>query len=500
MKIGIGGLYHETHTFPKRKTTFSDFERTLYRGSEIIKTFSNTKTSIGGCLEYAHKNSMEIVPVFYSAATPSAMITKQTFEKLASIFKEDISRMGTVDGFLLAQHGAMCVEGYEDAEGFLIKMIRDTIGSIPLIVTTDYHANISENMVLYSDCIVGYDTYPHIDIAERGIDACRIMHKAVTEKIMIKNAFLSLPVLGAPQAITTETGVMKNAIDMAHDMEKEDMVLNVTVAGGFVYSDIKSAGISIIVSFDSRMQEGKAIDMAAEIGEHIWSERRKMAIKNTEVKDAISEAKNSTSFPVILVDVADNIGGGTSGDGTVLLQEMIKNKMSGSVVCICDKEAVNKCIKEGVGSNITIKTGGRSEDFHGEPVEVNGYIKLISDGEFINIGKNMTGLSTKMGKSVLLLLAEGIKVILTEFPTPPNDPNMLYSMGVDLKKEKYLVAKGAIAWKTGVDIEPAKIIYVDTPGLTSANLGNFNYKNIRRPVYPFDDFEINIRKSVKVYG
>ena len=500
MKIGIGGLYHETHTFSKRKTTFSDFERTLYRGSEIIRNFNNTKTSIGGCLEYSQKNNIEIVPVFYSAATPSAMITKLAFEELVSIFKEDISRMGVVDGFLLAQHGAMCVEGYEDAEGFLIKMIRDTIGTRPLIVTTDYHANISDEMVLYSDCIVGYDTYPHTDIAERGADACRIMYKTLTEKIVIKNAFLSLPVLGVPQAITTESGVMKNAVDMAHDLEKEDMVLNVTVAGGFVYSDIKSAGISIIVSFDGRMRENKAVDMAAEIGEYIWSERKKLAVKNTEVKDAICEAKNSGSFPVILVDVADNIGGGTPGDGTVLLQEMIKNKMNGSVVCICDKEAVNKCIKKGVGNNITIKIGGRSEDFHGEPVEVKGYIKLISDGKFINIGKNMTGLTTKMGKSVLLLLAEGIKVILTEFPTPPNDPNMFCSMGIDLRREKYLVVKGAIAWKTGMDIEPAKVIYVNTPGLTSADLGNFNYKNIRRPVYPFDEFEIDIKKLVKIYG
>lgn len=500
MKIGIGGIYHETHTFPKRKTTFSDFERTLYRGSEIIKNFSDTNTSIGGYLEYARKKSIEIVPVFYSAATPSAMVTKQTFEKLVNIFKEDISNMETVDGFLLAQHGAMCAEGYEDAEGFLIRMIRDAIGSKPLIVTTDYHANISEEMVLYSDCIIGYDTYPHVDIAERGIDACRLIHKSVSEKISIKNAFLSLPVLGVPQAITTESGIMKNAIDMAHDLEKEDMVLNVTIAGGFVYSDIKSAGISIIVSFDSRMQEGKAINMAAGIGEYIWSERKKITVKNTRVRDAIRQVKNSTGFPVILVDVADNIGGGTPGDGTVILEEMIKEKMSGSVVCICDKEAVNKCVKEGVGNNINIRIGGKSEDYHGNPVEISGYIKLISDGSFTNTGKNMTGLTTIMGKSVLLLLAQGIKVILTEFPTPPNDPNMLYSMGVDIRKEKFLVVKGAIAWKTGIDIEPAKIIYVDTPGLTSANLDNFDYKNIRRPVYPFDDFEIDIKKSVRIYG
>jgi len=498
MKIGIGGIYHETHTFSQRKTMFADFERSLYRGSEIINNFKDTKTSIGGYIEYASKYGIDIVPTFYSSATPSGMISKQSFEKMIHMFKDEIAVMGHVDGFLLAQHGAMCVEGYEDAESYLIRLIKNRIGSKPLIVTTDYHANISDEMVSCSDCIVGYDTYPHVDISERGFDACKIMQKVISERIKIRNVFLSIPILGVPQAITTESGIMKDLIKMAHEYEGNNMIINITIAGGFVYSDVKSVGISIIVSFDNRIHEGFAIDIAREMGENIWNNRKKMVVSNTDIRSAINQAMSSKELPVILVDVADNIGGGTPGDGTVLLEELIKNKMDGSVICICDKEAVEVCIKKGVGSNININVGGKSEDFHGVPVEINGYIKLINDGEFINMGRNMTGLKTRMGKSVLLLIG-GIKLILTEFPTPPNDPNMLYSMGINLKMEKYLVVKGAVAWKTGIDIKPGKVIYVDTPGLTSANLHKFTYKNIRRPIYPFDEFDLDIKKSIKVY-
>ena len=499
MKIGIGGIYHETHTFPREKTSFGDFERSMFRFTEIIDNFKKTSTSIGGYLDYSLRKKIDIFPTFYSAATPSGMVAKQAFKKLLSMFNATLSGIDDIDGFLLAQHGAMCVEGYNDAEAHLIKMIRKTIGRKPLVVTTDYHANISDEMVASCDCIVGYDTYPHIDIFERGYDAFGIVDEMVSKKTIAKNAFISLPLLGVPQVITTESGIMKDAIDMANEYEKYKYIKNITIAGGFVYSDVKSAGVSIIVSFEDGTQEDKATNIAADIGRYIWNSREKMSVNNTNVKDAVRQAKNSYDFPVILVDVADNIGAGTPGDGTVLLEELLKNKMTGSIVCICDKDAVEKCIKTGIANNINLIVGGKSKDFYGKPVELKGYIKLISDGEFINTGKNMTGLKTKMGKSVLLL-SDGIKILLTEFPTPPNDPNMLLSMGIELKEEKFLVVKGAIAWKTGIDIKPAKVIYVDTPGPTSSNLNNFHYENIRRPIYPLDELEIDIKKSVTIYG
>ncbi len=304
MKVGIGGIYHETHTFSINRTEFENFNRELHIGEEIIDYYDNTKTSIGGFISEAKKNKYMIFPVLYTAATPSSLITKKAFEKIIGMFFNQLSFAGNLDAFLLAQHGAMCVEGYDDAEGYFINMLKNKLGNIPLIVTTDYHANISPKMVSNSDCIVGYDTYPHVDVFERAVDAFSAMDESIKKNTRIQNAFLHIPMIAPPQAITTESGIMRDVVNMANDFEKNDDIYNITVSGGFAYSDIPYAGIGLIVSFCKYKDAAKEIIL--KLGRYIWGERKQFKVVNTKIADAVEEALNSDKFPVILADVADN--------------------------------------------------------------------------------------------------------------------------------------------------------------------------------------------------
>ena len=493
MKVGIGGIYHETHTFSVSRTEFDNFNRELHIGREIIDYYDNTKTSIGGFISGAKKNNDEIFPVLYTAATPSALVTKKAFEKIIDMFLNQLSKAYNLDAFLLAQHGAMCVEGLDDVEGYFMNMLKNELKNIPLIVTVDYHANISPKMVANSDCIVGYDTYPHVDIFERAVDAYKVLSKSFEKNIKIQNAYLHIPMIAAPQSITTESGIMKDVVQMANESEKNDDIFNITISGGFAYSDIPYAGIGIIVSFEK--DANKAKETVLKFGRYIWEGRQQFKVANIKVEDAVEDALNSDKFPVILADVADNIGGGTPGDGTELLRELIRKNAENAVVVIADREAVNQCILKGIDQTISLNVGGNTDNMHGSPISIKGKIILISSGEFTNIGKNMTGLKTRMGKTVVLEVNK-MKVVLTEFPTPPNDPGMFVSLGIDLSREKILVEKGGIAWKTGLNVTPGKIIYVDTPGLCNADLNSFNYKNLNRPIYPFDDFDPDLEKLV----
>jgi len=498
MKLAIGGIYHETHTFPHKKTSLDDFKREVYAGKDIIRSYQSTKTSLGGFTDEALRNGDIIYPTFYAAATPSGMVSQDAFEKMSGELLDRIKKITPeIDGFLLAQHGAMVTEDMEDPEGYLITEIKKILSGKPLVVTTDFHANISRKMVLNSDCIVGYDTYPHIDIYERAIDAYTIIRKIIKEKISIKKAFLPIPLIAAPQAIGTSISPMKEAINIAHKYEEKQEILNITVAGGFAYSDIKRTGMSITVSFISGLDGVKRI--TREIGDSIWKKRESLEIRNTPIDAAIDDALSSRQYPVVLVDVADNIGGGTPGDGTELLRSLIERKADRAVIVISDKISVLKCFKKGIREDIELDIGGKTDNLHGKPIRVSGYIKLLSDGIFHNIGKNMTGLENSMGKTVLLV-SGGIKIVLTERPTPPNDPAMLLSIGIDITREKILVVKGAIAWKTGLNISPAKTIYVDTPGLCSADLNSFDFNNLRYPIYPFnkDNMKIDLNDLIEI--
>jgi len=499
MKLAIGGIYHETHTFPHKKTTLDDFKREMHIGEDMIGFYRDTKTSPGGFIDEALRNSDILYPTFYAAATPSGIVTQDAFKKMSGDLFDRIKKIThEVDGFLLAQHGAMITEDIEDPEGYLIAGIKKILSGKPLVVTTDFHANISRKMVLNSDCIVGYDTYPHIDIYERAIDAYGIIKKIIKERISVKKAFLPVPLIAAPQAIGTSISPMKEAISLAHKYEEKQGILNITVAGGFAYSDIKRAGISIAISFADGVDDVKRI--AGEIGDSIWKMRDSLEIRNTPIDEDVDDALNSSQYPVVLVDVADNIGGGTPGDGTELLRKLIEKKAKGAVIVVSDKTSVLRCFTKGAGNDIDLDIGGKTDDFHGKPVRVSGYIKLLSDGTFHNIGKNMTGLENSMGKTAVLV-SGGVKIVLTELPTPPNDPAMLLSIGIDTASEKILVVKGAIAWKTGMNIDPAKTIYVDTPGLCSADLYSFDFNNLQFPIYPFDkdNMKIDLNDLIEIF-
>lgn len=498
MKLAIGGIYHETHTFSLTKTSLDDFGKEMYAGKDIIRFYQDTKTSIGGFISEAFKNGDTIYPTLYAAATPSGMIVQDAFNEMSEGLLRRIRKIvDEIDGFLLAQHGAMVTEDMDDPEGYLIAEINKILSGKPLVVTTDFHANISRKMVSSSDCIIGYDTYPHIDIYERAIDAYRIIKTILTSKINIKKAFLPIPLIVAPQAIDTSIDPMREAISLAHKYEEKSEILNITIAGGFAYSDIKRTGISIIVYSTGRSGEAKKI--IGEIGDIIWEKRDLLEVKNTPIDIAINKAINSKKYPVILADVADNIGGGAPGDGTELLRKLIEEKADRAVIVISDYDSVLKCFKKGIGRDIELSIGGKTDDLHGRPVKLSGYIKLLSDGAFRNTGKNMTGLKNNMGKTALLV-AGSIKIVLTELPTPPNDPAMLLSLGIDITKEKILIVKGAIAWKTGLNSDPARTIYVDTPGLCSADLYSFDFSKLRYPIYPFnkDDIDIDLNDLIEI--
>ena len=300
MKLAIGGIYHETHTFPDKKTSLDDFKREMHTGEDIIRVYQNTKTSLGGFIDEALRNGDIIYPTFYAAATPSGMVLQDAFEKMSGELLDRIKEITPeIDGFLLAQHGAMVTEDMEDPEGYLMAEIRKILSGKPLVVTTDFHANISRKMVLSSDCIVGYDTYPHIDLYERAIDAYVIIKKIIKEKVNIQKAFLPIPLIAAPQAIGTSISPMKEAINIAHKYEEKQEILNITVAGGFAYSDIKRAGMSIAVSFLNRSEDARYI--TREIVDSIWDKRNSLEITNTPIDIAVDDALNSEQYPVVLV-------------------------------------------------------------------------------------------------------------------------------------------------------------------------------------------------------
>ena len=199
MRIAFGCIGHETNTFSPVRTSINSFKKgSYYVGEEIISAFSHTSTITGGFIGNAKKLGMELVPLLWTFATPSGIVDQNAYQVLKDEFLNLLHDEREIDGVFLDLHGAMVTEQIEDAEGDLILAVREVVGSLPIVTTLDLHANITPEMAENSEVIIGFDTYPHVDCYDRGLEAAEVMSAIVRGKIQPKMAYRQLPFLTSP--------------------------------------------------------------------------------------------------------------------------------------------------------------------------------------------------------------------------------------------------------------------------------------------------------------
>lgn len=483
-KIAVAGVYHETNSFAPGITDLTSFEWEWVEGmSAFSERYAGTRTSMGGVLDAAQELDVELFPGLYTETMPSGLVTKDACETImknivASLHKES-------EGLVLILHGAMVADGYPDVEGELLRLIRDRMGpDFPIAVTLDLHANISEAMAELSDFIVGYDTYPHTDMYERAVEATSLLVRRLQRNTRPKTVLKRPGMLVAPQTmLTTEPGPMQELLERAFEIEKDPRVFNVTVAGGFPYSDVPSAGMAFLVTTDG--DETLAEQYAEMLCEYAWAERGRFQFPAVTAEEAIREAGEQKDGPVILVEGSDNVGGGSPADATHILRHLVRSPYK-SLVVLRDAEAVNLAHERGVGETLETRVGGKSDRQHGEPVPISGKVRLLFDGVHRYVGPYMTGKLVNMGRTAVVE-TDHVTLVLTEKRTPPFDIGHIRSVGLDPTQFHIVVVKAAVAWRTAFGDIAKHVIHVDTPGCTSANLAHFQYRHLNRPVFPLDN-------------
>lgn len=485
MKIVTGTISHETNVLSNIKTDIEEFrKRKLLYGDELFVDFDGTKTPAGGIIEGCRRSGFELVPTVFASATPSGMITSEAFDELYSGIMEGVRRAGDVDAAVLHLHGAGVSEKTPDIEGEILLGVRKIIGKKPLVATFDLHANYTEKMLVNADLLIGYDTYPHIDGYERGIEAVELTKKMLEGALKPTKRMTQPPMLPALQAQFTGRYPMKMLIEEAHRMEKIPGVESITVATGFPWSDIPEAGMSFIVHTNN--DQKLADKLAEELHDKAWVNRRDFLVRPTTVKEAVKKVSEAKEGPIVLADIGDNPGGGTPEDGTILLKAVLDAGLKDGVIAlIWDPAAVNKATQAGVGNKIEVQLGGHTDDLHGRPLKAEGKVKILSEGKYIVKGPMGTGSESDMGATTVLDI-NGNDVIVTTKRLQPLDLRLYRSLGIEPNEKKFIVVKSSVHFRAVHEPIAKEVIEVDTPGLTSPRLAGFNFKHIRRPIFPLD--------------
>jgi microcystin degradation protein MlrC len=485
MKILVGGIYHETHSFSNVPTDIESFRRVLLlEGEDVLEQLQGTESEMAGFAEGARRFGFDLIPTLWAWGLSAGPVKPEALDYFLDSVRRRIEQEEHLDGVLFALHGACVGADVLDGDGYILSRLRSYVGKeMPVGVTLDFHANISERLLEMADVIVGYDTYPHVDQIERGLETAELIVRTIRREITPCMALEKPPMLIVPYKQATAAYPMNELLTLAHQGERE--ALSITISGGFPYSDVPNAGPSVLVITDNQPELARRL--AREISSRMWQLRQEFLPRLPSVKEAVTSSIESDHWPVILADVGDNIGAGTPGDGTLILQELIDQQAEGALVTIADPMAVAQALEVGVGGSVNLSIGGKCDRLHGEAIETECYIKLISDGVFVNRGHMRNGVRENMGRTVVVE-AHGIKIVLTENKMPPWNLEQLRSIGIAPEKEKMIVVKSALAFRAAYEPIAASIIEVDSPGLSTVDLRQFDYRHIRRPIFPLDEF------------
>jgi microcystin degradation protein MlrC len=510
MRIAVGGISHETSSFAVRPTTLADFAAGfgLFRGDEVIRRFSGSNICTGGFIDGAQRGEVapsfcgttgqspggerlrfEVVPLLWGFAYPAGLIVRADYELLKSEFLERLRQAeasgGPVDGVLLDLHGAMVVEGIFDGDGDLIEAVRNEIGpDRPIVVTFDLHGNHTQRRVTAATAIVGFDTYPHVDMAERGREAADLIVRTIEGTIRPVMAFRSIPLFWSTPTQVTALPPMDEVMRRLHEIEARPGILSVTLATGFPWADVPDAGASVIVVADR--DQSLADATADEFGAWIWDNRERWHHPPKRVPDAIREGENGGRFPVVLADHADNTGGGSPGDSTEILQTFIELGLTDALILyIVDPDVARQAHAAGVGARIEVAVGGKSSPVQGLPVQMTVEVLGISDGDFTYDGPMYAGLTGNMGCSAWLK-QDGVSVVVVTAHEQPLGPAFAKTLGIRCETMKYIAVKSAAHFRASFERFAGMILNVDAQAIQTHDFKQLRYQHRTRPVFPIE--------------
>ena len=486
MRVGIVGLSHESNTFSSLRTTLNNFE--VWEGKEIIDAFKSTYHEIAGFIEGGSKYGFEAVPLFAARATPAGPVASEAYQDLLERLLPWLEANGSLDGILLALHGAMVSETYPHADAETARRIRQAVGhEIPVVATHDYHANISPEIVEAVDALVVYKTNPHVDQLERGLQAASILARTIRGEVKPVQYLVKPDVLFNIVFHNTSEPPMAPLMQEAIAAEGEEGILACSIAAGFQYADVPAMGPSVVVCADRDADLARQV--AERIGQEMWAVRDQLMPDLPGPATAVARALKAPHPPVALLEIGDNIGGGSSGDATFVLKELITQGADRWVVTLFDPEAAALCACAGIGGEVTLSVGGKTDDQHGPTLSVIGRVRTLHSGEYEEWERRHGGEKNhNQGLTAVLEIpttgnAGNSFLVLNSRRKSPNSINQIRSLGIIPEYQGILVAKGTVAPRAAYEPVCEEIIVVDTGGATSVSRPPEEFRHVKRQFY-----------------
>lgn len=488
MRVAVLGFHHESNTFAPVAASLERFLRAgPVEGAELLAQYASSQATLAGFIEAADADpDVELVPLVYFDLQPMGTITAEAFDTLVGRMLDQLAQRGPWDAVLLALHGAAVSEVHRDVDGEIIERVRRLVGDDVLIgVTFDMHANVSRRMIEIPDVVNTYMTNPHLDPRLRGRQSAELTFRAVRGEVEPVAAVETPPLIVNILRQGTSDPPMRELVALAAEAESRPGVLSVSVAEGFPYADVEEMGMAFFAVTDGDAE--LATSIARELAQAAWAVRAESQGDGVPIDEALAVAASSDAHPVVLLDVGDNVGGGSPADSTHVLAAAQRLGVGGLFHSLCDPASVQTCVAAGVGATVEIAVGGKTDDLHGDPVSVRGEIRHLDDGTFEETGPTHGGKRFfDVGPRAVLHTDDDHTILLTTLPMGNTSRQELVSAGIDPTRQPIIVAKGVQSPRGAFEPIAAAMIQLNSPGCTSADVTCLEYRYRRRPMYPYE--------------
>lgn len=477
-RIAIASLMHESNSFSAERTALADFEFFDPAGWE------KGNGEVAGMVSELDPEEFDVRRTIFASATPKGPVTAAAYEELTSRLLEAVRASGPVDGVLLALHGAMFSELYPQADEETVRRVRRLLGpGVPLVVTHDFHANISPLTVELCDALVAYQQNPHLDTKQRGARAARILMRTLRGQARPVQAIVKPPLVWNIVFQNTNVDPLLSITQASMKLETQPGILAASVLGGYQYADTEFMGPSVVVVTDNDLPRAQA--EARELAGRMWDLREQIELRLPDADKAVQLAMNAPKHPVALFELGDNIGGGSAGDETFILERLLQRKARGWVVVIFDPAAVEAAKQAGIDGAFDRPVGGATAASASRPVQVKGMVRSLHHGRYVETEVRHGGSRYWVMGHTAVIEAVGSTadelnlLVVTSERSSPNSIHQLVSCGIYPERQKILVAKGAVAPRAAYQPVAAEIVTVDTPGCTAVNPAHFTYTRVR---------------------
>jgi microcystin degradation protein MlrC len=488
-RIAIGGFQHETNTFAPSKAGYAAFEAGggwpgVKYGEPIFSAVEGANIPAAGAIQALRALGHGMVGTAWAAASPSAHVTADAFERITGGIISNLKDAGKVDGVYLDLHGAMVSEEHEDGEGEILRRVRELVGPrVPVVASLDLHANVTRQMIDKVDAMVAYRTYPHVDMADTGARAARLLDQMLKTGERMHGSFHTLDYL---TGISSQCSFIEPCKSLYAELgkleEKYGCMLSFTP--GFPMADFDECGMSV---FGYGLNEKNTQAAVEQLRRLVADAEKDFVLELYVPGDAVKRARDrgEPGKPVVLADTQDNPGAGGNGDTTGLLRALIDQNAKDAVLgLLIDAPSAQRAHEAGKGANVVFNLGGLSRIPGDSPLAGEFTVEALADGKFTCTGPMFKGFRMTLGNMALLRsrAAPGVRVALASRKVQAADQEMFRHLGVEPRTQRIMALKSSVHFRADFEPIAREVLVVKAPGPALADPAEFEWTKLRKGV------------------